>query len=214
MKQIALAIGLARAPHASRASCAGAERGGARAPAVGWQPGVAAGLPLGPGGSGKTHLLQAVAERCASRAASAAWLDAATAEPPELRRALGAGRLSTTCTLHAGAAARGLQLVRRGAGAAARRAGRRPRAAGRPEAARGPAHAPRLGPRVPAAVLSEPERRAVLRQAADARGVFLSRRGDGLHADPLLARPRQPDAAARPRSTATRCRPSAPSPFR
>jgi DnaA-homolog protein len=44
-------------------------------------------------------------------------------------------------------------------------------------------------------VLSEPERRAVLRQEADARGVF-ERRGDGLHVESLQPRPGQPDGAA------------------
>ena len=38
---------------------------------------------------------------------------------------------------------------------------------------------------------------AVLRRAADQRGITLSDEGDGFHAEPLLARPQQPDAAAR-----------------
>ena len=62
-------------------------------------------------------------------------------------------------------------------------------AAGRPAAARGPAHAPGLGPCVPAA---RAERARAARGAAPggrrARRVP-RRRGDGLHAAPLLARP-------------------------
>src|SRR5690606_35587585 len=64
-------------------------------------------------------------------------------------------------------------------------------------AARRPAHAPGLGPRVPAARTRRdraPRRAAPRRRRA---WCLPRRRGHGLHAQALLARPLQPDAAAR-----------------
>jgi DnaA family protein len=174
MKQLTLDIGLARAP--SWPASGRPQRGRAGAPAaVGRQPDPLAGadLPVGTGGSGKTHLLKAVQEACASRAPASAGstLDAGAAR---LRRnwavvLLDDVHLYTAVQQHAAFS----WFVRR----------RRCSAACWPRGLLPPADLKlredlrtRLGwgHVFQLHVLSEPERRAVLRQAADARGVFLS----------------------------------------
>ena len=124
-------------------------------------------------GSGKTHLLLAVQESLREQGASAGWLDPSLPEPPAFdeRWALvlmDDVHLYTPEQQHAGFAwfvqAQALQRGVLAAGAAAPvhlklREDLRTRL--------GWGHVFQLH------VLSEPERRAVLRQAADARGVFL-----------------------------------------
>jgi DnaA-homolog protein len=176
MKQIALDIGLARAPTLD-GFCAGPNEA-ALAHVRLW-----AGSPTrspvptylwGPSGSGKTHLLRAVAEALREQGAAAGWLDPGVLEPTDFNPAWAVVLLDdveryTAVQQHAAfnwfVNAQSLQRGVLAAGALP------------------PADLPlredlrtRLGWGHVFAlqVLSEPERRAVLRQAADARGVFLS----------------------------------------
>jgi DnaA family protein len=138
----------------------------------------------GAAGSGKTHLLQAVQESLREQGASAGWLDPSMAEPPEFDERWAVALLDdvqqyTAVQQHAAFSwFVQAQATQRGVLAA----GSLP-----------PADLPlredlrtRLGwgHVFQLQVLSEPERRAVLRQAADARGVFL---GDDVM-DFILAR--------------------------
>jgi DnaA-homolog protein len=175
MKQIALDIGLARAPTLA-SFCAGPNEA-ALAHLRLW-----AGSPTrspvptylwGPGGSGKTHLLKAVAEALREQGAAAGWLDPGVLAPPEFNHAWAVVLMDD---VHAYSAVQqhaafnwfvNAQSLQRGVLAAG---------------ALPPADLPlredlrtRLGwgHVFELHVLSEPERRAVLRQAADARGVFL-----------------------------------------
>jgi DnaA-homolog protein len=127
----------------------------------------------GPSGSGKTHLLEAVAQSLREQGAAAGWLDASVHEPPEFNEAwavvlLDEVHLYTAVQQHAAfnwfVNAQSLQRGVLAAGALPPadlklREDLRTRL--------GWGHVFQLQ------VLSEPERRAVLRQAADARGVFL-----------------------------------------
>jgi DnaA family protein len=127
----------------------------------------------GAGGSGKTHLLKAVAEALREQGASAGWLDASVLAPPEFSDAwavvlLDDVHLYTAVQQHAAfnwfVNAQSLQRGVLAAGALPPadlklREDLRTRL--------GWGHVFHLE------VLSEPERRSVLRQAADARGVFL-----------------------------------------
>lgn len=176
MKQIALDIGLARVPTLA-SYCAGPN-----------EPALAhlrlwAGSPTrspvptylwGASGSGKTHLLEAVAEALREQGAAAGWLDPSEHEPPEFDERWAVVLLDD---VHRYSAVQqhaafnwfvNAQTLQRGVLAAG---------------AVPPADLPlredlrtRLawGHVFHLQVLSEPERRAVLRQAADARGVFLS----------------------------------------
>jgi len=124
--------------------------------------------------SGKTHLLQAVQESLREQGASAGWMDATQPEPPEFDERwavvlMDDVHLYSPAQQHAAFAwfvqAQALQRGVLAAGAAAPvhlqlREDLRTRL--------GWGHVFQLH------VLSEPERRAVLRQAADARGLFLS----------------------------------------
>jgi DnaA-homolog protein len=128
----------------------------------------------GPAASGKTHLLKAVAEALREQGATVGWIDASVSQPPEFSESwavvlLDDVHLYTAVQQHAAfkwfVDSQGLQ---RGVLAA----GTFP-----------PSHLQlredlrtRLawGHVFQLQVLSEPERRAVLRQSADARGVFLS----------------------------------------
>ncbi|TFZ02388.1 DnaA regulatory inactivator Hda [Ramlibacter henchirensis] len=175
MKQIPLPIGMARAPTLS------AFFAGPNEPAVAhlklWV-GSPTRSPVptylwGPPASGKTHLLRAVREALREQGASAGWLDAAVLEPPPFDERwavvlLDDVHLYTAVQQHAAFSwFVSAQALQRGVLAA----GLLP-----------PAHLQlredlrtRLGwgHVFQLQLLSEPERRAVLRQAADARGVFL-----------------------------------------
>ena len=175
MKQIALDIGLAGAPSLANFFSGPNEAAlrhlqlWAGSPTRSPVPTYLWGTP----GSGKTHLLKAVRESLREQGASAGWMDATQPEPPAFdeRWALvlmDDVHLYTPVQQHAAFAwfvqAQALQRGVLAAGSAA------------------PAHLKlredlrtRLGwgHIFELHVLSEPERRAVLRQAADARGVFL-----------------------------------------
>ena len=128
----------------------------------------------GPSGSGKTHLLQAVAAALREQGAACGWLDATVAEPPAFDERwavvlMDDVHLYSAVQQHAAFSwfvqAQALQRGVLAAGLVA------------------PAHLQlredlrtRLGwgHIFELHVLGEPERRSVLRQAADARGVFLS----------------------------------------
>jgi DnaA family protein len=176
MKQLALDIGLARAP--SLASFLAGPNEAAWKHLQLW-----AGSPTrspvptylwGAAGSGKTHLLRAVHESLREQGATAGWLDPSMAEPPGFDERwavllLDDVHLYSAVQQHAAFAwfvqAQTLQRGVLGAGALPPadlklREDLRTRL--------GWGHVFHLH------VLSEPERRAVLRQAADARGVFLS----------------------------------------
>jgi DnaA-homolog protein len=127
----------------------------------------------GSAASGKTHLLKAVAESLREQGASAGWLDATMHEPPEFNEnwavvLLDDVHLYTAVQQHAAfnwfVNAQSLQRGVLAAGALPP-ADLKVREDLRTRMAWG--HVFQLS------VLSEPERRAVLRQAADARGVFL-----------------------------------------
>lgn len=176
MKQIALDIGLATGP--TLASFFAGPNEAAHAHLALW-----AGSPTrspvptylwGPTASGKTHLLKAVRESLREQGASAGWLDASMLEPPEFNDhwavvLLDDVHLYTAVQQHAAfnwfVNAQTLQRGVLGAGLLPPadlklREDLRTRL--------GWGHVFQLQ------VLSEPERRAVLRQAADARGIFLS----------------------------------------
>ena len=182
MKQIALDIGLATGPTlANYFAGPNADVLGHLQLWVGTQSSAATTLwrsPVptyiwGPGGSGKTHLLKAVREALREQGASVGWLDASLLEPPEFSEAWSAilldeVHLYTAVQQHAAfnwfVNAQTAQRWVLGAGEL-------------PPAdlqlrddlksRLGWGHVFGLK------VLSEPERRAVLRQAADDRGVFL-----------------------------------------
>ena len=127
----------------------------------------------GPGGSGKTHLLQAVLHSLREQGASAGWLDASMHEPPEYNTAwsvvlLDDVHLFTAVQQHAAFNwFVNAQTHQRGVLAAGELppADLQLREDLRTRLAWG--HVFQLQ------VLDESERRAVLRQEADARGVFL-----------------------------------------
>jgi DnaA-homolog protein len=127
----------------------------------------------GSSGSGKTHLLKAVAEALREQGATAGWLDAGTLEPPEFNDAwavvlLDDAHLYTAVQQHTAFNwFVNAQTLQRGvlAAGALPPADLKLREDLRTRLAWG--HVFQLQ------VLTEPERRAVLRQAADARGVFL-----------------------------------------
>ncbi len=127
----------------------------------------------GGSGSGKTHLLKAVREALREQGASAGWLDASVLEPPEFNEQwavvlLDDVQLYTAVQQHAAFNwFVNAQTHQRGVLAAGELA---PAGLQLREDLRtrlGWGHVFQLQ------VLTEPERRAVLRQAADARGVFL-----------------------------------------
>ena len=175
MKQLALDIGLARAP--SLASFLAGPNEAAWKHLQLWV-GSPTRSPVptylwGASGSGKTHLLEAVRESLREQGAGTGWLDPSMAEPPEFddRWAvvlLDDVHLYSAVQQHAAFAwFVNAQTLQRGVVAAGLlppadlelREDLRTRL--------GWGHIFQMH------VLSEPERRAVLRQAADARGVFL-----------------------------------------
>ncbi len=179
MKQIALDIGLATGPTLA-SFFAGPNEAVIKHLVlwVGTQSSSSTRSPVptyvwGNSGSGKTHLLKAVREALREQGATVGWLDASMLEPPEFNEAWAAVLLDdvhlyTAVQQHAAfnwfVNAQTLQRWVLGAGALppadlTLRDDLRTRL--------GWGHVFALQ------VLSEPERRAVLRQAADARGVFL-----------------------------------------
>jgi DnaA family protein len=176
MKQIALDIGLARGPTLA-SFCAGPNEAALKHLQLWAGSPTRSPVPTylwGASGSGKTHLLKAVAESLREQGAIAGWLDASMHEPPDYNEnwavvLLDDAHLYTAVQQHAAfnwfVNAQSLQRGVLAAGALPP-AGLELREDLRTRLAWG--HVFQLQ------VLSEPERRAVLRQAADARGVFLS----------------------------------------
>ena len=175
MKQIALDIGLTRAPTLA-SFCAGPNEAALRHLQLWAGSPTRSPVPTylwGPAASGKTHLLKAVAESLREQGAAVGWLDAGVTEPPEFSEnwavvLLDDVHLYTAVQQHAGfnwfVNAQALQRGVLAAGAMPA-ADLKLREDLRTRLAWG--HVFQLH------VLSEPERRAVLRRAADARGVFL-----------------------------------------
>ena len=175
MKQIALDIGLARGPTLA-SFCAGPNEAALKHLQLWAGSPTRSPVPTylwGASGSGKTHLLKAVAESLREQGATAGWLDASVHEPPEFSDnwavvLLDDVHLYTAVQQHAAfnwfVNAQSLQRGVLAAGALPPsdlklREDLRTRLA--------------WGHVFQLQVLSEPERRAVLRQSADARGVFL-----------------------------------------
>ena len=175
MKQIALDIGLARGPTLA-SFCAGPNEAALKHLQLWAGSPTRSPVPTylwGASGSGKSHLLKAVAESLREQGAVAGWLDASMHEPPDFNEnwavvLLDDVHLYTAVQQHAAfnwfVNAQSLQRGVLAAGAFPP-AGLKLREDLRTRLAWG--HVFQLQ------VLSEPERRAVLRQAADARGVFL-----------------------------------------
>jgi DnaA family protein len=175
MKQIALDIGMARGPTLA-GFCAGPNEAALRHLQLWAGSPTRSPVPTylwGPGGSGKTHLLKAVAESLREQGAGAGWLDPSLVEPPEFSEHWAVVLLDD---VHLYTAAQqhtafnwfvNAQALQRGvlAAGAMPPADLKLREDLRTRLAWGHVFALQ--------VLSEPERRAVLRQAADARGVFL-----------------------------------------
>jgi len=176
MKQLALPIGMARAPTLS------AFFAGPNEPVLGHLK-LWAGSPTrspvptylwGPPTSGKTHLLKAVQEALREQGATAGWLDATVLEPPPFDERwavvlLDDVHLYTAVQQHAAFSwFVGAQTLQRGVLAAGSQppAGLQLREDLRTRLGWG--HVFQLE------LLTEPQRRSVLRQSADARGVFLS----------------------------------------
>ena len=175
MKQIALDIGLARGPTLAN-FFAGPNESALRHLQLWAGSPTRSPVPTylwGPGASGKTHLLKAVAEALREQGAAAGWLDATIHEPAEFNESwavvlLDDVHLYTAVQQHAAFNwFVNAQSLQRGVLAAGGwppadlivREDLRTRLA--------------WGHVFQLTVLSEPERRAVLRQSADARGVFL-----------------------------------------
>jgi DnaA family protein len=175
MKQLALDIGMARAPTLD-AFFAGPNEAALKHLQLWAGSPTRSPVPTylwGPEASGKTHLLKAVGEALREQGATAGWLDASMAEPPEFDERwavvlMDDVHLYTAVQQHAAFSwfvqAQSLQRGVLAAGALPPadlklREDLRTRL--------GWGHVFQLQ------VLTEPERRAVLRQAADARGIFL-----------------------------------------
>lgn len=176
MKQLALDIGLARAP--SLASYLAGSNDAAWKHLQLWV-GNPTRSPVptylwGASGSGKTHLLLAVQESLREQGATAGWLDPSMAEPPEFDERwavvlLDDVHLYTAVQQHAAFAwFVQAQALQRGVLAAGLLPPADLKLREDLRTRLGWGHVFQLH------VLSEPERRAVLRQAADARGIFLS----------------------------------------
>lgn len=175
MKQIALDIGLATGPTLT-SFCAGPNEAALRHLQVWAGSPTRSPVPTylwGGSGSGKTHLLKAVREALREQGASAGWLDPSVAEPPEFNDGwavvlLDDVHLYTAVQQHAAfnwfVNAQTHQRAVLAAGDLPP-AGLKLREDLRTRLGWG--HVFQLQ------ALTEPERRAVLRQAADARGVFL-----------------------------------------
>jgi DnaA family protein len=175
MKQIALDIGLARTPTLA-GFCAGPNEAALRHLQLWAGSPTRSPVPTylwGPSASGKTHLLRAVAETLREQGATAGWLDASVAEPPEFNDnwavvLLDDVHLYTAVQQHAAFNwFVNAQTLQRGVLAAGALPPADLKLREDLRTRLGWGHVFQLH------VLSEPERRAVLRQAADARGVFL-----------------------------------------
>jgi DnaA-homolog protein len=176
LKQLALDIGLARAP--SLASYLAGSNDAAWKHLQLWV-GNPTRSPVptylwGSSGSGKTHLLLAVQESLREQGATSGWLDPSMAEPPEFDERwavvlLDDVHLYTAVQQHAAFAwFVQAQALQRGVLAAGQLPPADLKLREDLRTRLGWGHVFQLH------VLSEPERRAVLRQAADARGIFLS----------------------------------------
>jgi DnaA family protein len=176
MKQIALDIGLAAAPSLTNYFAGPNEAALKHLQLWAGSP-TRSPVPTylwGASGSGKTHLLKATGEALREQGAACGWLDASVTEPPEFDERwavvlMDDAHLYTAVQQHAAFTwFVNAQTLQRGVLAAGAmppadlhlREDLRTRL--------GWGHVFQLQ------VLSEPERRAVLRQAADERGVFLS----------------------------------------
>lgn len=176
MKQIALDIGLPRVPTLA-AFCAGPNEAALSHLRLWVGSPTRSPVPTylwGPSGSGKTHLLKAVAEALREQGASAGWLDPGELEPPPFDERWAVVLLDdvdryTAVQQHAAFNwFVNAQTLQRGVLAAGALPPSDLRLREDLRTRLGWGHVFALQ------VLSEPERRAVLRQAADARGVFLS----------------------------------------
>jgi DnaA family protein len=175
MKQIALDIGLAAGPTLDN-FCAGPNEAALRHLRLWVGSPTRSPVPTylwGASGSGKTHLLKAVAQALREQGAGAGWLDASVQEPPPFDERWAVVLMDdvhqyTAVQQHAAFNwFVNAQTLQRGvlAAGAAPPADLKLREDLRTRLGWG--HVFHLH------ALSEPERRAVLRQAADARGVFL-----------------------------------------
>ncbi|MEZ0309448.1 MAG: DnaA regulatory inactivator Hda [Ramlibacter sp.] len=175
MKQIVLDIGLARGPTLS-SFCAGPNEAALKHLELWAGNPTRSPVPTylwGQAASGKTHLLKAVEESLREQGASAGWLDATMLEPPEFNEnwavvLLDDVHLYTAVQQHAAFNwFVNAQTLQRGVLAAGALPPADLKLREDLRTRLGWGHVFQLH------VLSEPERRAVLRQAADARGVFL-----------------------------------------
>jgi DnaA family protein len=175
MRQIALDIGIARGPTLA-SYCAGPNEPALKHLQLWTGSPTRSPVPTylwGPPASGKSHLLKAVAESLREQGAAAGWLDAAVADPPEFSDQwsvvlMDDVHLYTAVQQHAAFNwFVNAQTLQRGvlAAGAVPPADLKLREDLRTRLGWG--HVFQLQ------VLSEAERRAVLRQAADARGLFL-----------------------------------------
>ena len=175
MKQIALDIGLARGPTLA-GFCAGPNEAALKHLQLWAGSPTRSPVPTylwGQAASGKTHLLKAVEESLREQGATAGWLDATMLEPPEFNDnwavvLLDDVHLYTAVQQHAAFNwFVNAQTLQRGVLAAGALPPADLKLREDLRTRLGWGHVFQLH------VLSEPERRAVLRQAADARGVFL-----------------------------------------
>ncbi len=175
MKQIALDIGLSRGP-SLQGFCAGPNEAALSHLKLWCGSPTRSPVPTylwGASGSGKTHLLKAVGQALRDQGASVGWLDATQPEPPAFddRWAvvlMDDTHLYTAVQQHAAFNwFVNAQTLQRGVLAAGAMPPADLKLREDLRTRLGWGHVFHLQ------VLSEPERRAVLRQAADARGVFL-----------------------------------------
>ena len=176
MKQIALDIGLDRGPTLA-GFCAGPNEAALAHLRLWTGSPTRSPVPTylwGPSGSGKTHLLRAVAQALGEQGALVGWLDASVAEPPMFNEHWAAVlmddvQLYTAVQQHAAFNwFVNAQTLQRGVLAAGELPPADLKLREDLRTRLGWGHVFALD------VLSEPERRAVLRQAADERGIFLS----------------------------------------
>ena len=175
MKQLPLDIGLARAPTLSTFLAGPNEAAWKHLQLWTGNP-TRSPVPTylwGPAASGKTHLLKAVQESLREQGASTGWLDPSMAEPPPYDERWAAVLMDD---VHAYTAVQQhaafswfvqAQALQRGVLASGLLAPAHMKVREDLRTRLGWGHVFELH------VLSEPERRSVLRQAADARGVFL-----------------------------------------